>query len=103
MNVLVSLLCSLTNLPMICTLNLHDNCESFLPIELNVATDAPLTDLEEMFDPPLTSLPNVTPSFLNTPMHTSVSDLPLVLACLPLQLNARAWRWVRFMGVMPVF
>jgi len=68
---------------MICTLNLHDNYESSIPLELNVVNDAPLTDLQEMFDPPLTSLPTVASSFLNTPMDTSVSDLPLVTSLLP--------------------
>ena len=80
---IVSLLCSITYLPMICTLNLHDNYESSILLELNVVNDAPLTGLQEMFDPPLTSLLTVAPSFLNTPMDTSVSNLPLVASLLP--------------------
>ena len=37
------------------------------PVESNVVDDAPLTDLEEVFDPPLTCLPFVAPSFFSTP------------------------------------
>jgi len=79
----MSLLCSLTLLPMIFTLILYDNCESSLPLELNVVNDAPLTNLEKMFDPPLTSLLTIAPSFLHTPMDTSISDLPLLGSLLP--------------------
>jgi len=43
-----------------------------------------LTDLEEVFDPPLTSLPLVAPFFSNTHMDTSVSDLTLLASPLPL-------------------
>jgi len=67
----------------ICTLNLHDNCKFSLALDLNVLKDAPLTDLEEMFDPPLTLSPIVSPSFLNTPTDTSVNDLPLLTSLLP--------------------
>jgi len=83
MSVLVSVLCSLSHLSMICTLNLHENCVSSLPIDLNVINDAPLTDLEKMFDSPLTSLPTIAPSFPNTPMDTSVSNLRLHASLLP--------------------
>ena len=45
--------------------SLYDDYESSVPLESNVVDDAPLTELEEVFDhPPLTSLPLITPSFL---------------------------------------
>ena len=47
--------------------NLYDDYESCLPLESNFVDDAPLTDLEEVFDPPLTSSPLVAPSFLAIP------------------------------------
>jgi len=62
----------------------YDDCESFLPLEPNVVNDALLTDLEEVFDPPSTSLPFVAPSFFSTPMDTSVSKLTLLTSPLPL-------------------
>ena len=83
MSVLVSLLCSLAHLPVVCTLHLYDNCESSLPLELNFVNDPPLTDLQEMFDFPLTSLPTVAPSFPSIPIDTSVNDLPLLASLLP--------------------
>ena len=43
--------------------SLYDDYESSLPLESNVVNDAPLPDLEEVFDPSLTSLPFVAPSF----------------------------------------
>ena len=43
-----------------------------------------MTDLEEVLDPPLTSLSSVAPSFSITPMDTSVSDLTLFASPLPL-------------------
>jgi len=73
--------------------SLYDDCESFLPLESDVVDDATLTDLEEVFDPPLTSFSFVTPSFSCTPMDTSVSDLtfvvsPLLLAqCMGLEMD----------------
>jgi len=39
--------------------SLYDDYESSLPPESNVVDDAPLTNLEEVVDPPLTSLPLV--------------------------------------------
>jgi len=53
--------------------SLYDDSESSLSLESNVVQDAPSTDLEEVFDPRLTSLPFVTPSFSSTHMNTSVS------------------------------
>jgi len=64
--------------------NLYDDYESSLFIEFNIVDDAPLTDLEELFDPPLTSLPPVAPSFSSTPVATSVSDSTLLAYPLPL-------------------
>jgi len=52
--------------------SLYDNCESFLPLESNIVDNAPLTDLEEEFDPPLTSLSFVAPFFSSIPMDTRV-------------------------------
>jgi len=58
--------------------SLYDDYESFLPLESKVVDDAPLTDLDEVFDPPLTSLPLIAPSFSSTPTATSVSDSTLL-------------------------
>jgi len=63
---------------------LYDDCESSLPLESNVVDDAPLTDLGEVFNPPLAPLTFVAPSFSSTPMDTSVSDLILLTSSLPL-------------------
>jgi len=79
--------------------SLYDDYESSLPIESNVVDDAPLTELEEVFDLPLTSLPLVAPSFSTTPIATSDSDSTLLTSPLPL-LDARGWRWVRLLGLM---
>jgi len=68
--------------------SLYDDYESSLPLESSVVDDAPLTDLGEVFDPPLTFLPLVAPSFSSTPVATSVSDLTY----LPLpSLKLSAW------------
>jgi len=56
-----------------------DDYESSLPIEFNVVDDVPLIDLEEVFDPPLSSWPFVAPSFSGTPIDISVST-PTLLA-----------------------
>jgi len=64
--------------------SLYDDYESSLSIESNVIDDAPLTDLEEVFDPPLTSLPLVAPSFSSTTVVTNVSDSTLLASPLPL-------------------
>jgi len=58
--------------------SLHDDYESFLQLESNVVDDAPLTNIEEVLDPPLTSLSLVTPSFSSHPIATSVSDSTLL-------------------------
>ena len=63
--------------------SLFDDCESSLSLESNVVNDAPSTDLKQVFDPPLTSLPFVTLSFSTTPVAT-VSDLSLLASALPL-------------------
>jgi len=44
--------------------SLYDDYGSSLPLESNVVDDAPFPNLEEVFDPPLTSLSLVAPSFL---------------------------------------
>jgi len=54
--------------------DLYDGCESSLPLESNVVDDTLLTNLEEVFDPPLTLLTFVAPSFSNTPMDTTIRD-----------------------------
>ena len=57
---------------------LYDDCESSLPLESDFVVDAPLTDLEKIFDPSLTSLPFVALSSSTTPIDSTVSDLPLL-------------------------
>jgi len=47
--------------------SLYDNYKSSLPLESSVVDDAPLANLEEVFDHPLTSLPLVAQSFSSTP------------------------------------
>jgi len=64
--------------------SLDDDYEFSLPLESNVVDDAPLTDLEEVFDPPLSSWPLVAPSFSSIPIATSVSDSTLLAYPLPL-------------------
>ena len=58
--------------------SLYDDCESFLSLEYNIVDDAPLTHLEEAFDPPLTSLPLVASSFSSFVVASSISDLTLL-------------------------
>ena len=58
--------------------SLYDDNESSFPLESNVIDDAALTNLEEVFDPPLTSLPLVAPSFSSTPVATSISESTLL-------------------------
>jgi len=62
----------------------YDDYESSHLLESNAVDDAPLTDLEEVFDPPLTSLPLVAPSFSSTSVATSVRDLVLLVSPFPL-------------------
>ena len=57
---------------------------SRLFLKSNVVDDAPLIDLEKVFDPPLTSLSFIAPSFSSTPMDTSVSAPTLLASPLPL-------------------
>jgi len=64
--------------------SLYDDQESSLPIESNVVDDAPLTDLKEVFDPSLTSLPLVALSFSHTAIASSISDSTLLASPLPL-------------------
>ena len=64
--------------------SLYDDCESSFPLESNVVDDVPLNGLEEVFDPPSTSIPFVAPSFFGTPMDTGVSALTLLASPLPL-------------------
>ena len=64
--------------------SLYDDCESSLPLESNIVDDAPLTDLEEVFDPPLTNSPLGTPSSSSTPIVTSTSDSTLLDSPFPL-------------------
>jgi len=59
-------------------ISLCDDWDSSLPPESNVVDDVPLTNLEEVFDSPLTSLSLVAPSFSSKPMNTNVSDLTLL-------------------------
>ena len=63
---------------------LYDHCESSIPLEFNVVDDAPLTDLEEVFNPPLNSLPLIAPFSSSTRVATSVSDSTLLAPPLPL-------------------
>ena len=63
---------------------LYDDCESSLPLESNVVDNAPLTNLGQVFDPPLTPLTFVAPSFSSTPMDTSVSASILLASPFPL-------------------
>jgi len=55
--------------------------ESSILLESNVVDDVPLTDLEEVFDSPLTSLPVVAPSFSNTPMDTNDNIIFRIFNC----------------------
>jgi len=64
--------------------SLYDDYESSLPLESNVVNDAPSTDLEDLFDPLLTSVPLVALSFSSTSIATSVSDSTLLAYPLPL-------------------
>jgi len=47
--------------------SLFDDYESSLPLESNFVDNAPLTNLEEVFDAPLTSFSFVALSSSNTP------------------------------------
>ena len=58
--------------------SLYDDYESSLPLESNFVDDAPLTNLEEVFDPPLTYSPLVAPSYSSPPTVTTTSDSTLL-------------------------
>jgi len=64
--------------------SLYDDYESSLPLESNVDDDAPLTDLAEVFEPPLTYSPLVAPSSSSTPIVTSTRDSTLLDSPFPL-------------------
>jgi len=64
--------------------SLYDDYEFSLPLESNVVDDTPLTNLEEVFDPPVTSSLLVAPSLSNTLIATSISDSTLLASPLPL-------------------
>jgi len=64
--------------------SLYDDYKSSLPLESNIVDDAPLTDLEEVFDPPLTYSPLVAPSCSSTSIVTTISDSTLLDSPFPL-------------------
>ena len=64
--------------------SLYDDCESPFLLAYNIINDTPLTNMEEVFDPPLMTLSFVAPSFSSTPIATSVSDLTWLAFPLPL-------------------
>jgi len=64
--------------------SLYDDCESSLPLASNIVDDAPLINLKEVFDPHLTSLSFVAPSFSSTLTDTGINDLTLLASPLPL-------------------
>ena len=59
--------------------SLYDDYESFVSLESSVVDDAPLTDLKEVFDPPLTYSPLVAPSSSRCPIVTSTHDSALLV------------------------
>jgi len=63
---------------------LYDDYNSYLPLEPNSTIDTPLTNLEEVIDPPLTSLPFVAPSFSSMPRDITIHDLTLLASPLAL-------------------
>jgi len=68
--------------------NLYDDYESFLPLEPNFMVDAPLTGLEEVVDPPLTSLPFIAQSSSSTPK--GITEGVLSVLSFPIPLAQRA-------------
>ena len=64
--------------------DLPDDYASSCPLESNVVDDAPLPDLEDMFDSPLPYAPLVAPSPSSTPLVTSTSDSTLLDSPVPL-------------------
>jgi len=57
---------------------------SLADLEFNFIDDAPLTNLEEVFDPPLTYSLLVAPSSSSPPIVTSTSDSTLLDSPFPL-------------------
>jgi len=64
--------------------SLYDDYESSLPLETNLMVDTPLTSLEEVIDPPLTSLSFVASSLSSTSRDTIEGVLSLITSHLPL-------------------
>ena len=64
--------------------SLYDVFEFALFLEYNDVDDAPLTDLQEVFSPPLTCLPLVVPSFSSIAVAMSVRDVTLLTSPFPL-------------------
>ena len=64
--------------------SLYDDYKYSLLLKSNVVDDTDLIDLEEVFDPPLNSLPLVAPSFSSTPIFASTNDSTLLASFLPL-------------------
>ena len=65
-------------------LGLYDDYESSIHLEPNFMVDSCLIGLEEVIDPPLTSLPFVAPSLPSTPRDTTEGVLCLFSSPLPL-------------------
>jgi len=65
--------------------SLYGDCESCPPLESNFVDNAPSTDLKEVFDASVTSLPLAALSSPSTLVATSISDLVLL-----------ASHWVRY-------
>ena len=64
--------------------SLYDDCKSSFPLEPDFVVDLPLTNLEEVINPLLTSLPFVAPSLPSTPKDTTECVLRLFSSPLPL-------------------
>ena len=64
--------------------SLYDDCKSSFPLEPDFVVDLPLTNLEEVINPLLTSLPFVAPSLSSTPRDTTKGVLCLLSFPLPL-------------------
>jgi len=84
--------------------SLYDDCESSLLRESNLVDDTPSTDLEEAFDPPLTSSSLIAPPSTSTPIVTTISALtflasPILLAqCTGLEIRKHSRGHARFIG-----
>ena len=62
----------------------YNDYEPSLSLEPNFMIDRPLTSLEEVIDPPLTSLPLVAPCLSSTPRGTTKGVLSLFFPPFPL-------------------